>query len=322
MLPQIYRPIIKKKVKNKEYYYFSLSFRILNKTKNFRKYIGSKKPTLAESLIIENNFCDEIIRKYLSNAFETKYLTKKQLIQIILFNEIYFKKYNSLSPTKRNKYDIDKTVLFTLTTLTTEEVDVDLKDVLAAVNKKEKDLNLREQICKNMLSALEYIKNKQALNLSYIRNIHKIAMADFETKTPGLFRNKQIYIYLKHTKNILDSEIKYRPPAYGLIVDKLKKVIDWYNNTEINPLEKAVIIHFEIYKIHPFLDGNKRVCRLLFNKALLDNGFPLINISDKKNQYFDALVNSVEKDDPIYLMKFAYKQYLKDIHEFLKSMDK
>lgn len=322
MLPQIYRPIIKKKVKNKEYYYFSLSFRILNKTKNFRKYIGSKKPTLAESLIIENNFCDEIIRKYLPNAFETKYLTKKQLIQIILFNEIYFKKYNSLSPTKRNKYDIDKTVLFTLTTLTTEEVDVDLKDVLAAVNKKEKDLNLREQICKNMLSALEYIKNKQALNLSYIRNIHKIAMADFETKTPGLFRNKQIYIYLKHTKNILDSEIKYRPPAYGLIVDKLKKVIDWYNNTEINPLEKAVIIHFEIYKIHPFLDGNKRVCRLLFNKALLDNGFPLVNISDKKNQYFDALVNSVEKDDPIYLMKFAYKQYLKDIHEFLKSMDK
>lgn len=315
-------PIIKKKVKDKEYFYFSLSFRILDKTKNFRKYIGSKKPTLGELNNIEDSFCDEIIRKYLSNTFETKYLTKKQLIQIILFNEIYFKKYNSLSPTKRNKYDIDKTILFTLTTLTTEEVDVDIKDVLGAVNKKEKDLNLREQICKNMLSALDYIKNKQALNLDYIRNIHKTAMADFETKTPGFFRDKQVYIYLKHTKDILNSEIKYRPPGYGSIVDRLKKVIDWYNNTGINPLEKAVLIHFEVYKIHPFLDGNKRVCRLLFNKALLDNGFPLINISDKKNQYFDALVNSVEKDDPSYLMAFAYKQYLKDIQEFLKTMNK
>jgi len=313
-------PLIIKKIKNKEYYYFSLSFRILNKTKNFRKYIGPNKPTISELNIIENNYIDEIIQKYLPNKSETKYLTKKQLIQIILFNEVYFKKYNALSSTKRNKYDIDKTVLFTLTTLTTEEVDVDLKDVLGAVNKKEKDLNLREQICKNMLSALDYIKTKEKLNLDYIKNIHKTTMADFETKTPGLFRDKQVYIYLKHTKNILNSEIKYRPPTYGLIIDKLKKIVDWYNNTEINPLEKAVIIHFEVYKIHPFLDGNKRVCRLLFNKALLDNGFPLVNISDKRNQYFDALVNSVEKDDPTYLMEFAYKQYLKEILDFLKSV--
>jgi Fic family protein len=312
-------PIIKKKVKDKEYYYFSLSFRILNKTKNFRKYIGSNKPNSTELNTIENNFCDEIIKKYLPDKFESKYLAKKQLIQIILFNETYFKKYNSLSPTKRNKYDIDKTVLFTLTTLTTEEVDVDLKDVLGAVNKKEKDLNLREQICKNMLSALEYIKDKENLDLNYIRKIHKKTMSDFETKKPGFFRDKQVYIYLKHTKNILNAEIKYRPPGYGLIIDKLKKIIDWYNNTKMNPLEKAVIIHFEVYKIHPFLDGNKRVCRLLFNKALLDNGFPLINISDKKNQYFDALVNSVEKDDQTYLIEFTFKQYLKEILDFLKS---
>ncbi|MDD3976096.1 MAG: Fic family protein [Candidatus ainarchaeum sp.] len=312
-------PLIKKKVKNKEYYYFSLSFRVLNKTKNFRKYIGANKPNPTELNTIEDNFCDEIIKKYLHDKFESKYLTKKQLIQIILFNETYFKKYNSLSPTKRSKYDVDKTVLFTLTTLTTEEVDVDIKDVLGAVNKKEKDLNLREQICKNMLSALEYIKNKENLNLNYIRQIHKITMADFETKKPGFFRDKQVYIYLKHTKDILNAEIKYRPPEYDLIVKKLKKIIDWYNNTEINPLEKAVIIHFEVYKIHPFLDGNKRVCRLLFNKALLDNGFPLINISDKKNQYFDALVNSVEKDDPTYLVKFTHEKYLKEILDFLKS---
>jgi hypothetical protein len=62
-------PIIKKKVKDKEYFYFSLSFRILDKTKNFRKYIGSKKPTLGELNNIEDSFCDEIIRKYLSNIF-------------------------------------------------------------------------------------------------------------------------------------------------------------------------------------------------------------------------------------------------------------
>jgi len=314
--------LIIRKSGSKNYYYLEESFRLLNKFKRFRKYIGSKKPTNKELNNIESNFCDEIIKKYLLNTFETKYLTKKQLIQILLFNEFYFKKYKSLSPIKRNKYDINKTILFTLTTLTTEDVDVDIKDVFGAINKKEKDLNLREQICKNMLSALEFIKTKNKLNFDYIRKVHSIAMSNFETKTPGLFRDKQVYIYLKHTSGILNSEIKYRPPGYGLIIDKLKSFIEWQNTTKINPLEKAVITHFEIYKIHPFLDGNKRVCRLLFNKVLLDNDFPLINISDKKNKYFDALVSSVEYNNPKYIIEFAYKQYIKEVQEFIKFKDK
>jgi len=315
--------LIKKKVKNKDYFYLNLSFRIFSKTKNFRKYIGLKRPSSEKLNTIEDEFCKEIISKYIPTYFETNYITKKQLIQALLFNEAYFKKYNSLSPTKKSKYDVDKTVLFTLTTLTTEDVDVQMTDVLAAVNKKEKDLlTQREQICKNMLLALDFIKKSKTFDINYIRHLHSITMADFETKTPGLFRDRQVYIYLKHPTDTLDSEIKYRPPRYGLIAPKLTKFTEWYNSTNLNPLEKAVLTHFEVYKIHPFLDGNKRVCRLLFNKALLDNGFPLINISDKKNQYFEALVNSVEENNPKYLMEFAYKQYLNEIQDFIKSVNK
>jgi len=36
--------LIQKKIKNKEYYYYDITFRILNKTKHFQKYIGLKKP--------------------------------------------------------------------------------------------------------------------------------------------------------------------------------------------------------------------------------------------------------------------------------------
>lgn len=60
---------IKKKVKDKAYFYFSLIFCILNKTKNFRKYIDFKKPILREVNNVEDSFCDEIIKKNFSNTF-------------------------------------------------------------------------------------------------------------------------------------------------------------------------------------------------------------------------------------------------------------
>jgi len=310
--------IIKNKVGKKEYYYLENSFRILNKTKKFRKYIGSKKPSHTELASLESNFLTEIITKLSnSNNNQIEHLSKKELIQVLLFTKNYFEKYNKLSPTLRNKVNTDNIVLFTLTTLTTEDVDVSLKDVLNA-SKKEKNLNQRELICKNMLRGVDFIKNeKMTLDINYIRRLHKLIMAEFETKTPGLLRTKEVHIYKKHTNDILSAEIKYNPPAYGLIVDKLNKFIDWYNKTELNCFEKAIKTHFEIYKIHPFLDGNKRICRLLFNKVLLDNNFPLINLSDNRGAYFDALQNSVEKNDAQYLIDFTLKEYLKQIKKFL-----
>ncbi|MFH0905994.1 MAG: Fic family protein, partial [archaeon] len=107
--------------------------------------------------------------------------------------------------------------------------------------------------------------------------------------------------------------------GYGKIIDLLANLITFYYSSKLNAFEKAVIVHYELYKIHPFLDGNKRVCRLLFNKVLLENNFPLLNISDKRGEYFDALISSVEKQNPKQLIDFTVKQYLKEVKDFLKE---
>jgi Fic family protein len=302
----------------KEYYYLEAHFRLLDKSKKFRKYIGSKKPSKEEQTDIENKFLDSIITKLTSSSnIQVKQISKKQLIQILLFNQKYFNKYNKLTPTIKNKLNIDNIVLFTLTTLTTEDIDVSLEDVINA-SKKEKNLNQRELICKNMLKGIDLIKNeKTRIDINFIKNLHKTIMADFEIKNPGLFRTREVHIYKKHTKDILTAEIKFRPPAYGLVVDKLNKLINWYNSSDLNDFEKAIFLHFEVYKIHPFLDGNKRICRLLFNKVLLDNNFPLINISDNRTKYFDSLLQSVEANDVQYLTHFVIDAYLKQVKTFI-----
>jgi Fic family protein len=143
-------------------------------------------------------------------------------------------------------------------------------------------------------------------------------MSEFETKNPGPLRDKQVYLHKRDETNPLSAEIAYRPPHYNKVPEQLDKYTIWHNKTTINPIEKATRAHFKLYCIHPFLDGNKRVCRLIFNKILIDEGFPLLNISEKKEAYFEALINSVEKNEPNILVEFTLKEYFRQVKEFLK----
>ncbi|MBI5884799.1 hypothetical protein HZB89_01730 [archaeon] len=102
---------------------------------------------------------------------------------------------------QKRKYEVDSTILFTLTTLTTEDVDVSLNDVKQAFE-KENQLSMREQISKNMLKAVESIKEKHALDKQYLLGLHKTIMASFEGKTPGRIRAGQ-FICRKEMKKTL-----------------------------------------------------------------------------------------------------------------------
>lgn len=222
-----------------------------------------------------------------------------------------------MSKVQKKKYEIDSTIRFTLTTLITEDVDVSLNDVVNAFD-KDKQLSMREQISKNMLKAVESIKEKHKLDKKYLLELHKTIMASFEGKAPGKIRNRQVYLHKQNPKTPFGLEIGYRPPQYSKVGKLLGEFVKWYNSTKLNPIEKAAIAHYKLYKIHPFLDGNKRMSRLIFNKTLLDEGFPLLNISLKKEQYFQTLITSVEKNQPKKIAEFTLKEFLRQTKEFLK----
>lgn len=306
-----------KQVKGKRYYYLDLSYFISSKAKTFSKYIGSKKPSESGLAKIEQSFRAEIILKLSRKPYANEFISKDDLIKALLFREAFNKKFSSLSGIQKRKYEVDSTILFTLTTLTTEDVDVSLADVRQAFE-KENQLSMREQISKNMLKAVESIKEKHALSKEYLLELHKTIMANFEGKSPGKIRAGQVYLQKRDEKNPLGTEIAYRPPHYTKVDKLLNEFIEWYNATSLNPIEKSAQAHYKLYKIHPFLDGNKRICRLVLNKTLIDEGFPLLNISTKKEQYFQTLIDSVEKDLPKKLAEFTLKEYFRQIKEFLK----
>ncbi len=308
--------LVAKKVNGNLYYYSFISYRILDKSKSFSKYIGRGKPGKEKLRATETAFKKELIKKLSGKDYSANLISKDEVIKTLLFSQSFAKKHGKLRELNRRKYDIDSTVSFVLTTLTTEEVDVDLTDVKNALEKTSK-LTEKEQISKNMLKAVGSIKEKHVLDRNYLLKLHDTIMATFKDKTPGRFREKQVYLKRQGEHSIYREEIAYRPPEHMKINKLLDDFFSWYGSTGLNPLEKAAVAHYKLYAIHPFLDGNKRICRLVFNKALIEGGFPMINISRKKERYFDALAASVEEGRPSLFVTFCLAEYYSQVKEFI-----
>jgi len=72
----------------------------------------------------------------------------------------------------------------------------------------------------------------------------------------------------------------------------MRTLLSWYtkNKERLHPLIVASYFHTMFELVHPFVDGNGRVGRLLLNFIMHKNGYPMINIpSARKSEYYDAL---------------------------------
>jgi Fic family protein len=72
----------------------------------------------------------------------------------------------------------------------------------------------------------------------------------------------------------------------------MQDLIDRYekNKHSLHPLILASMFHYKFIRIHPFDDGNGRVCRLLVNMILMNAGYPLFMVPmNQKDEYYDIL---------------------------------
>ena len=217
-------------------------------------------------------------------------------------------------------------------------VEEDLLDVTDITPEKRDDWEEVQNYVKATNYGVERIKNGFPVCTRLIRELHKILMQGVrgEHKTPGEFRTSQNWI-----GGSMPSNAVYVPPPHTEIAECLTDFEKFINNEEIDTpdLIKIAILHYQFESIHPFLDGNGRIGRLLIplyiqSKGMLDKSCLYISdyIERNKDTYYDMLTRVRTHNDMIDWIKFfleavietskTAKEKFRSVVELTMEMDK
>lgn len=156
----------------------------------------------------------------------------------------------------------------------------------------------------NVLKGLEWLREREKKDITYseLLNLHKITMKGLSPDA-GKVRHEVSAIF-----NSAGIAV-YMPPPPKQAEKFLIKLLKFANSDKENfvPI-RAALVHYTLEKIHPFLDGNGRTGRLLFQKVLMHGGYGMKGLSvieeyldNHRSEYYAAL-DEPEKEVTDYII--------------------
>ena len=182
---------------------------------------------------------------------------------------------------------------------------LNLEEVKTLINNNQKPTTKAEQEVLNYFNVLNNLNkySDKIITKNTILSVHKDLTKNL-LKNPeyeGKFRDTRVFIGNLHTK-----KINYIPPDAYKVPGLIDELLDWLNNStdEMYPVIIAGILHYELVRIHPFVDGNGRTSRLMatlilsIHKFNIDNYFTLDEYYNQDRQaYVDALKSADKNHD-------------------------
>lgn len=149
----------------------------------------------------------------------------------------------------------------------------------------------------------EEVLTDRPFTLNLLKKMHGILMDGVRgrNKRRGEFRRQQIHI---GPPNSSKEEATYIPPPYLNLSDLLDNWESYYHSEGRDPLVQLGILHAQFEMIHPFLDGNGRIGRLLIPLFLRDKGliasptfYASAYLEQTREEYYEHLSNISEEGD-------------------------
>ncbi len=195
--------------------------------------------------------------------------------------------------------------------LSVEEV----RDVLDGQEVIARDRDVQEVInYRNVLKFIDSVQlqigtsGKYNFTIETVLEIHRLTTEKIlPEESTGQFRVRQVVI-----RNSKTGQISYTPPPAVEVPYLVEDLISWINSDEakqVHPILKAGIIHYEIARIHPFVDGNGRVARSVATLVMFLDGYDIRKFFSFE-EYFD------ENPMQYYLtLQAVSNQLVLDTHE-------
>lgn len=139
----------------------------------------------------------------------------------------------------------------------------------------------------NAYQAYEVLLEKDPYSIKSMLEAHKLLMIDL-TKEAGMFRSGGVGIFA-------GEQLVHMAPPAEFVPEQIQTLIRWADSSEVHPLIKSCVFHYEFEFIHPFTDGNGRMGRMwqtliLYKWKKVFGWLPVETlIKERQEQYYEVL---------------------------------
>lgn len=223
---------------------------------------------------------------------------KKALIKLINETEVAEQVYNS-NAIENSTLTLDETEKILM------QIDLD------------RFINERELFeAKNLARVVEYINQKateKELALDTILLLHKMLISNIRDDIAGRFRNEDEWVRVGN----------YIAPNPNEVLGLLKEMLVQYQTKDAdNIIRRIAKLHLTFEHIHPFVDGNGRIGRVINNYALLRDNFVPINIKFiNRKEYYDAFQEFDQHKTTTIMEEIVGKALVQSFHKRLAYLE-
>lgn len=194
-------------------------------------------------------------------------------------------------------------------TLAIENNTLSLSQVTDVINGKHV-LGAPEEIreVKNAYEAYERLLSFDPYSIDDLLKGHAILM-DGLVKETGRFRSGGVGVFK-------GSQVIHMAPPADIVPEHIGNLLAWIKHTDVHPLIKSCVFHYEFEFIHPFADGNGRMGRM-WNTLLLYRWKPVFAwipveaiIRERQSEYYEALSAADQSADATPFIEFLLRAIL------------
>jgi Fic family protein len=169
---------------------------------------------------------------------------------------------------------------------------------------------------KNLAQVVTYINSKakeKELDLEMILLLHKMLLSNIRDDVAGRFRKDDEWVKVAN-------HIAPDPKLVSSLLEEM--IIDYNISVNEHIIKRVAKIHLTFENIHPFVDGNGRIGRVINNYILIREGYVPINIKFiDRNQYYDAFKEFDRSRKTTIMEKIVDKALTNSYHKRLAYLE-